>query len=51
MDVGWIYVIFKLATLDQLDDVRNLGYSILVWLIPKCFSGITIQISIKSYVL
>ena len=37
-----IDVIFKLATLDELDDVSNLNQSILVWLILQRFSGIVI---------
>ena len=37
-----IGVIFKLATLDELDDVINLNQSICVWFIPQGFSRIII---------
>ena len=35
-------MIFKLATLDEFDDVNNLNESIWVWLISQVFSGIAV---------
>ena len=35
-------VIFKLGTLDNLDDVSDLNQSSWIWLIPQDFSGIFI---------
>ena len=37
-----INVIFKLATLGELDDASNLNQSIWVWLISQSFPGIVI---------
>ena len=40
--VDGIDMIFKLATLDEFDDVNNLNESIWVWLISQVFSGIAV---------
>ena len=35
-------MIFKVGTLDELDDVSDSNQSIWVWLVPQVFSGIAI---------
>ena len=42
MGLDGIDMIFKLTTLDELDDVSNLNHSIWVWLMSQFFSGIAI---------
>ena len=42
MGLHGINVIFKLATLGELDDASNLSQSIWVWLISQSFPGIVI---------
>ena len=42
MGLDGIDVIFKLETLDELDDVSNLNQSVWAWLIPQGFLGTVI---------
>ena len=42
MGLDGIDVVFKLATLDELDDVSNLNQSFWFWLLPQGFSEIVI---------
>ena len=44
MGLDGIDIIFKLATLDELDDVSNINQSIWIWLIPQGFSRIILDV-------